>query len=244
MNLVIDIGNTRSKIAVFKEDSMLESRVLVNAVSDSIRDLKDQFTDINHCIIATVKSELQDIPDALEKLDISYKVLTPSLKFPFRIQYHTPETLGNDRLAAVAGAFAIHPNKDILIIDAGTAITFDLITIKDGYLGGVISPGLEMRYKALHSFTDKLPLQVKQEDHELLGQSTSEAITGGVQNGLIFEIEGYLTKIGEKYPQLTVLLTGGDAQFFDNKLKKTIFVIPNLTLVGLNFILNYNAQAK
>lgn len=244
MNLVIDIGNTRSKLAVFEGDEMLDSRVFPNAASNTIPELKRQFADIDQCIVSSVRSDHGEIPATIENLGISYLALHSSLNFPFKIQYRTPETLGNDRLAAVAGAYALNPDKDTLIIDAGTAITFDLITKDNGYLGGTISPGLEMRYRALHKFTEKLPLLSKQESHKLIGQSTGEAIVNGVQNGLIFEIEGYLTKIGEKYSQLTVLLTGGDAQFFDNKLKKTIFVIPNLTLVGLNFILNYNAQAK
>ena len=243
MNLVIDIGNTRCKLAVFREGSMIDSRIVISDASDSVQALKEHYPEIQQCIISSVKSDLGKVPITLEKLGILYMVLNPTLKFPFSINYLTPQTLGNDRLAAVAGAYTLHPNKDILVIDAGTAITFDLITQKEGYLGGNISPGLEMRYKALHSFTDELPLQSKDNNHELIGRCTKDAITNGVQNGLIFEINGYLTKIGEKYPQLTVLLTGGDSQFFGNKLKKTIFAVPNLTLLGLNLILEYNAQA-
>jgi len=241
MNLVIDIGNTQCKLAVFKEGSMIHSQTVLTETTDTIQTLKQRYPAILQCVISSVKSDLGVVSDTLRKLNISYLVLNQNLKFPFDINYNTPQTLGNDRLASAAGAYALHPNKDILVIDAGTAITFDLITQKEGYLGGNISPGLEMRYKALHMFTDKLPLQSKNNNHKLIGKSTNEAITSGVQNGLIFEIDGYLTKIGEKYPQLTVLLTGGDAQFFDNKLKKTIFAIPNLTLLGLNFILEYNA---
>lgn len=243
MNLVIDIGNTRCKLAVFRKGSMIDSKIVMSDTSDSIQKLKEHYPGILQCIISSVKSDLGKIMVTLKKLDIPYIVLNPGLKFPFSIKYHTPQTLGNDRIAAVAGAHSLHPNDNILVIDAGTAITYDLITRKEGYLGGNISPGLEMRYKALHNFTDKLPLQTKDTNHGLIGKSTKEAITNGVQNGLIFEIDGYLTKIGEKYPQLTVLLTGGDAQFFDNKLKKTIFAVPNLTLLGLNLILEYNAQA-
>ncbi len=243
MNLVIDIGNTRCKLAVFRKGSMIDSKIVMSDTSDSIQKLKEHYPGILQCIISSVKSDLGKIMVTLKKLDIPYIVLNPGLKFPFSIKYHTPQTLGNDRIAAIAGAHSLHPNDNILVIDAGTAITYDLITRKEGYLGGNISPGLEMRYKALHNFTDKLPLQTKDTNHGLIGKSTKEAITNGVQNGLIFEIDGYLTKIGEKYPQLTVLLTGGDAQFFDNKLKKTIFAVPNLTLLGLNLILEYNAQA-
>jgi type III pantothenate kinase len=243
MNLVIDIGNTRSKYAVFREDSLIASGIMEDTLPNSILSLKDRLTRIDRCIIASVKSHPSEISVALEENGLSCLVFNSSLKFPFEIRYNTPETLGNDRLAGVAGAYALYPDKDILIIDAGTAITFDIITKSEGYIGGNISAGLEMRYRALHNFTDRLPLQSPQESHELIGQDTSSAIISGVQNGLIFEIEGYLTIIGEKYPQLTVLLTGGDSQFFDNKLKKTIFVVPNLTLIGLNFILNYNAQA-
>jgi type III pantothenate kinase len=215
----------------------------MNRVSGMLNEIKEKFPDINQCIISAVKQELSELVKKLGDLHIPFIRLGSSLKFPFEIQYSSPETLGNDRLAAVAGAFSLYPNKDVLVIDAGTAITYELLLREGGYIGGNISPGLNMRYKALHTYTDQLPLLTQQDKEHLIGNNTNEAITGGVQNGLIFEIEGYLTKISNKYPQLTVLLTGGDAQFFDNKLKKTIFVVPNLTLIGLNFILNYNAWA-
>lgn len=243
MNLVIDIGNTRSRLAVFNNDSISDSLILIGDASESVRQLKTKYPEIRKCMVASVKSDLGNIPNTLNKLKISYQLLNPSLKLPFNTQYQTPKSLGNDRLAAIAGAYSLYPNTDVLVIDAGTAITFDLLIRDKGYLGGAISPGIEMRYKALHEFTDKLPLLSIQKIQGLIGNSTDESIAKGVQNGVIFEIEGYLTKIGEKYPQLTVLLTGGDAQFFDNKLKKTIFVVPNLTLLGLNLILNHNAQA-
>lgn len=243
MNLVIDIGNTYVKLAVFKQDTIVESKIVSNHFAGTILELLRQFCSIKQCIISSVRSDSSDIINTLKNVGIPFLILNPSLHLPFSIQYHTPETLGNDRIAAVAGAFALYPDSDIFIIDAGTAITFELITKDEGYLGGTISPGLEMRYKALHTFTDRLPMQSKKEHYNFIGQSTTEALVSGVQNGLVFEIEGYLTKISKNYPQIIVLLTGGDAQFFDNKLKRTIFVIPNLTLIGLNFILNYNAQA-
>lgn len=243
MNLVIDIGNTRAKIAVFENESMIESRVAEGEVSGLLTSICNEFGNIEQCIVSSVKSDVEGLIGILNELGIQCTILTHTLDFPFNIQYHTPNTLGNDRLAAVAGAYSMHPGKDVLVIDAGTAITFDLLTKKEGYVGGTISPGLNMRFAALHNFTDKLPLESAKEYSNLIGQTTSEAIINGVQNGLIFEIESYLTKFSNNYPQITVLLTGGDAQFFDNKLKRAIFVVPNLTLLGLNLILNYNAQA-
>jgi type III pantothenate kinase len=244
MNLAIDLGNNRTKLAIFEDDEIIHSSVLKDKVAESLFEIGQKFTGIRRCIIASVTKDIGEVTLTLNKLGINYTILNSSQKLPIKNHYRTKDTLGMDRLAAIAGAHALFPERNILIIDAGTAVTYDLITKKEGYQGGNISPGLEMRYRALHHFTDKLPLINKQDQHSLIGQSSRDAIVNGVQNGLIFEIEGYLTRFGNKYPQLIVILTGGDAQFFDNKLKKAIFVVPNLILIGLNFILNYNAQAK
>ena len=149
--------------------------------------------------------------------------------------------MGKDRLAAVAGAIGLYPNTNLLVIDAGTAITYELINSKHEFLGGNISPGMTIRYKALNEFTSKLPLLSASDETPLIGQSTKEAIQAGVQNGVLFEIQGLINELSSQYPSIKTIITGGDAEFFARKLKNPIFVHPNLVLIGLNRILEYNA---
>lgn len=244
MNLVIDIGNSRTKLAVFDKNKLIESLEFDTLNRDDLDIFISKHASINQCIISSVQEINPESISLLLQWKIETKILNHHSSLPFINTYKTPETIGNDRIAAIAGACFLYPGKNILIIDAGTAITFDLIDAKNTYLGGTISPGLEMRFKALNHYTASLPLLKKSDDIKIIGQNTNEAIINGVQNGMIFEIESYLTNISIKYPQLVVLLTGGDSQFFDNKLKKRIFVVSNLTLIGLNYILEYNAQTS
>jgi type III pantothenate kinase len=240
MNLVLDIGNSRTKLAVFENDKIAEYQVLSEINAKTLEAFISRYTSINQCIISAVKEINSQAKNLLKKQSIKTQILDHRTKLPFENTYTTPQTLGKDRIAAVAGACSLYPHKNVLIIDAGTAITYDLIDSDNKYLGGNISPGLNMRFKSLNSFTANLPLLNKKDETGLVGSNTNEAIRTGVQNGMIFEIEGYLTKIGNKYPQLIVLLTGGDASFFENKLKNPIFAVSELTLIGLNFILKYN----
>ena len=145
-----------------------------------------------------------------------------------------------DRIAGIVGAYSVFPGENVLVIDAGTAITYDLLNRKGDYLGGNISPGLNMRYKALHFYTGKLPLLQSAEDPPFIGEDTNSAIHAGVQNGLVMEMQAYINRLEEEYKNIKIILTGGDANFFDRKLKNPIFVFSNLLSIGLNFILNYN----
>jgi type III pantothenate kinase len=168
--------------------------------------------------------------------------LSHSTPLPFKNLYRTPENLGKDRIAAAAGAFAAFPDTHTLIIDMGTAITFDILTSAGNYLGGNISPGLAMRFRALHAFTSRLPQLEKDEFSDDPGTDTRSAIISGVQKGILYEIQGYIEHFSKLYPGLKVILTGGDGDFFAKPLKSPIFVIPNLVLCGLNFILDFNAH--
>ena len=156
--------------------------------------------------------------------------------------YETPETLGKDRLAAVVGASFLKPGKDILVIDAGTAITYDFINSKKQYLGGNIAPGINLRLRSLHEFTQRLPLVQVNSESPLLGVDTNSALVSGALYGIVFEIDGYISTLKIKYPQLSVFLTGGSTFYFDTKLKSPIFAEKNLVLIGLNRILQYNVQ--
>jgi type III pantothenate kinase len=244
MNLVIDIGNTRSKLAVFKSDVMVDFKITENINELFLRQIIFDHPSIERCIISSVTEINDEIGNYIVDQKIPVVVLNAETSVPFKNNYLSKDTFGCDRIAAIAGACKLYPGKNVLIIDTGTAVTFDLKDRNEEYLGGNISPGLEMRFKALHHFTAKLPLLNGEPSNSLIGKSTHEAIINGVQNGLVFEIEGYIDELLKKFPDLIVILTGGDVYFFENKLKKTIFVVSNLILTGLNTLLEYNVQTN
>lgn len=242
MNLIIDIGNTSVKLAVFEQNklSILE-RSSSSALRSSAKKLIHTFPTITKVLIAAVT----DLPYGLfEELSQCARVfiLDRTFKIPFENAYKTPETLGLDRLALVAAATQQFPKKDTLIIDAGTCITYDFVTAKAQYLGGAISPGLQMRYKALHNNTAKLPLLEPSELTSYIGATTERAIHSGVVNGIIHEIQGVMSSYNSDYPDLTVILTGGDANFLCKQFKISIFANSNFLLEGLNFLLEYNSN--
>ena len=187
-----------------------------------------------------------DTPPGAEQLKHHldhYIELTSRTELPIKNLYQTPETLGKDRIAGATGGISLFPGNNILVIDAGTAITFDFINKKEEYIGGNISPGLSMRYRALHQFTNQLPLLQKEDDIGMLGENTKKAIIRGVQNGIVFEMNHYIENLSLEHENLKTILTGGDSNFFDNKLKYPIFVESDLVLIGLNKILKYNIYA-
>ncbi|NPA37700.1 MAG: type III pantothenate kinase [Chlorobi bacterium] len=244
MNLIIDQGNTQIKIGVFDKWQLVYSDSYNILDKNTLLSLRHKYN-ISRCIFSSViKENTNRLLTALKDIFPGYISLSHNMPLPFVINYKTPETLGKDRIAVVAGAQSLHPGKDILIIDAGTAVTYELLTGNGIYQGGNISPGLQIRYKALHNFTSQLPLLNIDEQNNIIGRSTNEAIHSGVQYGLLFEIKGYIRQLKKRYPEIVVLFTGGDADFFVKKLKKRIFVHPNLVLIGLNRILEYNDKLK
>jgi len=239
MNLIIDVGNTAAKLAVFKEDTIVGifKCTLERLVEETEKILKE-YSNITSVISSSVsyldekglKSTLKEL--FLLKLDHKTSV-------PFTNLYKTPATLGVDRIALVSGAVAQYPNKNVLIIDAGTCITYDFINNKKEYFGGSIAPGLYLRYKSLNDYTANLPLLTPKYPESFIGDSTENAIHAGVSDGVIAEINGVITKFSNNYEHLVVILTGGDANFLSKRLKSSIFVDPNFLLHGLNYILEY-----
>ena len=169
-------------------------------------------------------------------------ILNSETKLPFKNLYKTPKTLGVDRIALVCASVEQFPDKNVLIIDAGTCITYDFINTKNEYLGGAISPGIRLRYQSLHNLTANLPLLETEMPENSIGNSTASSIHSGVVFGILKEIDGVIEDYQEKYSDLTVILTGGDAYFLSKQLKNSIFANSNFLLEGLNFILEYNSH--
>ncbi|UII33462.1 type III pantothenate kinase [Fulvivirga ulvae] len=235
MNLALDFGNTFTKAGLFKENELVE----VIRLTDQV-EIDKIITDFNpeHVIVSSVNQSIEDIQSRLN--DVAVTILSPDLPLPFKINYKTPQTLGLDRIAAVAGAQGIFPDTNCLVIDTGTCFTYDIIDNKSTYHGGGISPGISLRFRALHNFTANLPLIEFEKDVPLVGQSTKESILSGVVNGAIAEIQEIIRMYSDKFGHLQIIICGGDAKFFENKLKASIFVAPELVLRGLNRILLYN----
>lgn len=206
--------------------------------------LKEEHTQLSQAILSSVKPVDSDILQFLSENFDFFIELDHQTVLPIGNLYETPETLGKDRLAAAVGANELFPNQNILIIDAGTAITYDLVSEKNQFVGGNISPGLQMRFKALNHFTGKLPLISYSDEFQPIGKNTTDAIRAGVQNGILFEIDQTIDLFNRNYQNLQIVMTGGDSIFFDKKLNYSIFVHFNLTLIGLNRILEHNAKKK
>lgn len=240
--LIFDIGNSQIKFGIYENQALLlRQNFKEEEISTKLAVVLKEFNSANKAIISSVKDIPNELFFELKKIKTEFLILDENTKVPIKNLYQNPETLGKDRLAAAIGAKFLFPNTNILIIDAGTAITYDIVTEKGEYLGGNISPGLMMRFKALNKFTGKLPLAKPNIDVPLYGKNTYEAIKAGVQNGILFEMNAFINVISHKFNNLKVVITGGDAFYFENKLKKSIFAEPNLVLLGLNSILEYNA---
>ena len=181
---------------------------------------------------------------ALARLQFTLLRFSPGTPVPISNRYRTPETLGSDRLAAVIGASSLKPATDLLIIDAGTCITDEVIDARGNYWGGNIAPGMQMRLRALHEFTARLPLVEAEGEVPGMGYSTETAIRSGVLRGMKYEIEGYIKSMRSKFPHLQVFLTGGDHINFDTNIKNIIFSDRYLVPRGLNKILDYNEECR
>lgn len=247
MRLVLDFGNTLIKIASFNAGEIEKIKVFENKDFNLITKYLAQISGDNNDKIPAILSSVINYPKSFKAFMESYfdfLELDPKTKIPIINKYQSPETLGKDRLAAIVGANHLFPESDVLSIDCGSCITYDIITQAGEYLGGGISPGIKMRFKALHTFTDKLPLMSYTNYAELTGTNTEESILSGVLNGVIAEIDGIIEKYQNKFNDLTTILSGGDMNYFDKRLKNNIFAIPNLVLFGLNVILDYNVGPK
>ncbi len=230
MNLAIDIGNSSSKAGVYSLDKKEYITYSDRPDNSFVEEIITEYP-VKRAILSTVRKGNPIFMDILEDAGIATLILSHKTPIPFTLRYESPETLGTDRIAAVAAAHNMFNDTNVLVIDAGTAVTYDLLGSDNIYLGGNISPGLQMRFRALNEFTGRLPLVSK-----------SDSIRSGVQTGLIFEINDYIRTLKNKYRELKVIITGGDGAFLSDKLETRHMLIPDLVVDGLNSILNYNAQ--
>lgn len=242
MNLIVDIGNTQTKLAIYQEGQQIYFESTSHSLANILSIIKCDFPEIRQAIVASVRKNAEDVVEIIQQNQIQCFLLNPDLPIPLENLYESKNTLGYDRLAACVGANKIYPDSNILVIDAGTAITFDFVNCKKQYLGGTISPGISMRYRALNQFTQKLPLLEMNSDYQLIGANTNEAIIGGVQNGIIFEVDTYINELREKYSDLKTIITGGDGSFIKEHLKNEIQLDSNILLTGLNHILEFNLR--
>ena len=239
MDLVIDLGNTNKKLALFKKGKLFRLKQYPFFNLEILRDFVENNTLIDRCILASVVSYPRSVQNFLAQRFrfLEFTELTP---VPVINLYRSKSTLGKDRLAAAVAAAGRFPGKDVLVINAGTCITYDLVNARKEYLGGGISPGIHMRLEALHTFTGKLPLIRIKKIETLIGNTTERSILSGVLNGVVAETGGIAERYREQFPQLVTVLSGGDAKYFDKRLKISIFALPNIVIHGLYKILDFN----
>ena len=230
MILTIDVGNTRIKGAVFEGNTALEYFVFdAIELEKSIKNILDTYEKVTHLVVASVGNVRKEAFLAFEK-QICIHFVSQTDSFPFVNAYETPQTLGIDRMVLASGATLRFPKQNRLVIDAGTCITYDFIDHDDNYRGGAITPGLRLRYEALHNYTSKLPLLELESPKGFIGNSTSQSIHSGVVNGLVYEIDGFIDDYKRLSLNFIIILTGGDTDFLAKRLKNTIFANSNFLL--------------
>ncbi|WP_395058790.1 type III pantothenate kinase [Flavobacterium sp.] len=242
MILTIDVGNTRIKSAVFENNTLIEASFFLNEnFQTEIQNILNKNQKIKVLVVASVgKLEKQAFESFSNRLKVYFVSRVSS--FPFQNNYATPNTLGIDRMILAAGAVLQFPSQKRLVIDAGTCVTYDFIDENNIYQGGAISPGIRLRYEAMHNYTANLPLLSIEEPENIIGNSTNESLHSGVINGLTFEIEGYINSLMSKNENFIIILTGGDANFLAKRLKNTIFANSNFLLESLNNLYQYQIK--
>ena len=241
MNLVIDIGNTLQKVGVFSEEGeLIFYQAYTTIALDELQRLIEQHH-IHHTILSSVVKEETKIEQLL-KQTTHYIPFNQHTALPITILYDYPETLGLDRRANAVAACSRFPQENVLSIQAGSCLVYDFIDDKGNYRGGAISPGINMRFKALHTFTGKLPqLNVREIDFTI-GNTTQQSIESGVINGAIYEINGFIEQYRKEIPDMKVLIAGGDSGYLHKSIKSAIFVGSNFILYGLHEILKFNVE--
>lgn len=239
MNIVLDLGNSCIKVGIFEQEKLLQVIVSNNNEYNQIYELIPA-GNYHSAIVSSVIETHSSMLNSLQKICKKIIIFDKTTKIPLKNKYRSPETLGNDRLALAAGGVMFYKSRNFLIIDAGSCITYDFVNHNGEYCGGAISPGIDMRFKALNTFTDKLPLIQRENISIYTGRNTKESILSGVLNGVNAEINTVINYYKNKYKTIKIVITGGDAIFLAKKIKSRIFVEPNFMLISLNQILLNN----
>ena len=240
MNLVLDIGNSYIKIALFEKSELIQKFQFSDNFEKNILDTLSNY-EIKYSIISNVGKIENTIIELLNNTT-NLLFLSNQLKFPFKNLYNSKNTLGQDRLALVSAAAFKFPMDNVLIIDAGSCITYDFKNFKNEYLGGGISPGISMRFKSLNSFTANLPLISSTNSFRLVSDTTKNSLISGVMNGTVSEINGIIKQYFEEFKNIKIILTGGDSNFLRKRIKNSIFADQNFLLKGLNKLLEDNIR--
>ncbi len=242
--LAIDSGNSKIKSGVYDNDELIyHSSVELSDYEPEIKKILDtyQIDKAGICDVSQNYGTIRHNINHLTNYNLPVLMINHKLNLPFKSEYSPIYLLGNDRLAAITAAYYLYPETNVLIIDYGTAITYDLLTAEGIHKGGNISPGLNMRYMAMDMFTSGLPFVEFNEKTTLLGTNTTEAINNGVVNGIIYETEGYIEELSVLYPGLVTILTGGIAEYLHNSIKYTTFANQNLVLYGIKKLIETNS---
>ena len=240
MNLIIDVGNSWVKLAVYNDKQIVHHKAIaIEELKHEVQKALRAYPKIKYSMLSAVAPVEYQIIELLKNQSECH-ILHSDSRIPFKNRYGTPDTLGLDRMALIAAASEAYPNTNVLVIDAGSCITYDFLNARGEYMGGAISPGIHMRYNALHTFTANLPRLEAEEPTELVGDTTDNSIHSGVIHGVISEVDGLIDRYNEKYRRLSVILTGGDGPFLSKRLKNTIFAHSNFLLEGLNYLLELN----
>ena len=238
ITLCLDFGNTRLKAAIFNDDVVVEEMVLPDDNNDTIETLLNKYQP-QKSILSSVIDHNAALENILASRTIFHK-LTHQTKLNFTSPVGKPETIGADRLALAAAAVHFYPGKNNLIIGLGSCITYNFINQYHQFLGGAISPGMEMRFKSMHDFTAKLPLVEKDWNFPVIGYDTKTNLQSGVMAGITFEIDGGIDFYQNRYGNFNVVLTGGDAGYFARHLKNKIFADLKFLFKGLYAISEVN----
>ena len=241
MNICIDQGNSRTKVALFANNGLMTKTFVYKSFTSADVERLFSLYPLTNSIVSSVVNIEPSVVNALQRLSQHFVLFDHLTPVPIQNDYETPETLGLDRLAAAVGASALCKGKDLLIIDAGSAITYDVVTADGHYLGGNIAPGLKMRLFVLHQRTKKLPL-VETDAHDLLplfGKNTRDAIAAGVIRGIAYEVKGYIRSLTDRGNEPVVFLTGGNAPYILNQVQTPMRYERQLVLIGLNTILRH-----
>ena len=236
--LCFDFGNTRKKVAIFRKANLEEAVVLKDDTVESIQQLLEKYKP-HKCILSSVIEHNQAIEEILASQTRFHK-LNHLTKLAFTSPVGKPESIGADRLALCAAAVHFHPKKNNLVIGMGTCITYNFINKYHEFLGGGISPGLEMRLKSMHQFTARLPLIKPDSNVPLVGYDTNTNLLSGAVLGMAKEIDGFINSYRDRYRNFNVLLTGGDIVYLASHLKNKIFADPDLIFKGLYAISEVN----